>query len=95
MNSVSMSSSTWETQRFDGWYTLAHRSRGVAEFGNARGNENVFTVAEVITWFRYHNYLASQLQQKYPSRSDEELFQNARKKVIATLQVQTASPHFH
>uniref|UniRef100_A0A8C9TXC3 NAD(P)H oxidase (H2O2-forming) n=1 Tax=Scleropages formosus TaxID=113540 RepID=A0A8C9TXC3_SCLFO len=66
--------------------TGQHGRYGLYEFGNARGNENMFTVAEGIIWFRYHNYLASQLQRRHPSWSDEELFQNARKRVIATLQ---------
>ncbi|XP_023650803.1 dual oxidase 1 [Paramormyrops kingsleyae] len=56
------------------------------EFGNAWGNENVFTAAEGIIWFRYHNYLASKLQEEHPSWADEELFQYARKRVVATLQ---------
>ncbi|XP_017569119.2 dual oxidase 2 [Pygocentrus nattereri] len=59
---------------------------GLYEFGNAWANENIFTVAEGIIWFRYHNYLASQLHEDHPSWSDEELFQNARKRVIATFQ---------
>ncbi|KAM9496643.1 dual oxidase 1 [Clarias gariepinus] len=59
---------------------------GLYEFGNAWANENLFTVAEAIVWFRYHNYLATQLQKEHPSWSDEELFQNARKRVIATFQ---------
>uniref|UniRef100_A0A8C9S0G5 NAD(P)H oxidase (H2O2-forming) n=1 Tax=Scleropages formosus TaxID=113540 RepID=A0A8C9S0G5_SCLFO len=75
--------------------TGQHGRYGLYEFGNARGNENMFTVAEGIIWFRYHNYLASQLQRRHPSWSDEELFQNARKRVIATLQVQTMLLHFH
>ncbi len=58
-----------------------------SEFGNAWANENIFTVTEGIIWFRYHNYLASKLYKEHPSWSDEELFQNARKKVIATFQV--------
>lgn len=58
------------------------------EFGNAWANENVFLVAEAIVWFRYHNNLATQLQKEHPSWSDEELFQNARKRVIATFQVE-------
>lgn len=58
-----------------------------SEFGNAWANENIFSVTEGIIWFRYHNYLASELKKKHPSWSDEELFQNARKKVIATFQV--------
>lgn len=57
------------------------------EFGNAWANENIFTVAEAIVWFRYHNYVATQLNKEHPSWSDEELFQNARKRVIATFQV--------
>ncbi|MGH0171990.1 UNVERIFIED_CONTAM: hypothetical protein FKN15_062530 [Acipenser sinensis] len=56
------------------------------EFGNARGNENVFIVAEGVIWFRYHNHLASMLKAEHPLWSDEELFQNARKWVIAALQ---------
>lgn len=59
----------------------------LSEFGNAWANENIFSVTEGIIWFRYHNYLASKLYKEHPSWSDEELFQNARKRVIATLQV--------
>ncbi|KAF4081387.1 hypothetical protein AMELA_G00160610 [Ameiurus melas] len=59
---------------------------GLYEFGNAWANENIFMVAEAIIWFRYHNYLATQLHKEHPSWSDEELFQNARKMVIATFQ---------
>ncbi|KAG7468027.1 hypothetical protein MATL_G00138370 [Megalops atlanticus] len=66
--------------------TGQHGREGLFEFGNARGNENVFTVAEGIIWFRYHNYLALQLQNKHLQWSDEELFQSARKMVVATLQ---------
>ncbi|KAG9341887.1 hypothetical protein JZ751_018204, partial [Albula glossodonta] len=66
--------------------TGQHGREGLYQFGNARGNENVFTVAEGIIWFRYHNYLASKLLEQHPLWSDEELFQNARKRVIATFQ---------
>ncbi|XP_016373255.1 dual oxidase 1-like [Sinocyclocheilus rhinocerous] len=61
-------------------------SQELYEFGNAWANENIFTVTEGIIWFRYHNYLASKLHKEHPSWSDEELFQNARKRVIATFQ---------
>lgn len=61
-------------------------SQELYEFGNAWGNENIFTVTEGIIWFRYHNYLASKLHKEHPSWSDEELFQNARKRVIAIFQ---------
>uniref|UniRef100_A0A6Q2YPV5 NAD(P)H oxidase (H2O2-forming) n=1 Tax=Esox lucius TaxID=8010 RepID=A0A6Q2YPV5_ESOLU len=66
--------------------TGEHGSEGLYELGNAWGNENVFTMAEGIVWFRYHNYIASQLHEKNPSWSDEDLFQNARKTVVATFQ---------
>lgn len=58
-----------------------------AELGNAWANENTFTAAEGIIWFRYHNHVASELQREHPGWSDEELFQNARKTVVATFQV--------
>ncbi|XP_071007469.1 dual oxidase 2-like [Oncorhynchus clarkii lewisi] len=66
--------------------TGQHGPEGLYELGNAWGNENVFTMAEGIVWFRYHNYIASRLSEKHSSWSDEDLFQNARKTVIATFQ---------
>uniref|UniRef100_A0A3Q2Z4W0 Dual oxidase n=1 Tax=Hippocampus comes TaxID=109280 RepID=A0A3Q2Z4W0_HIPCM len=63
-----------------------HGPEGLYELGNAWGNENMFTAAEGIIWFRYHNYLASKLREEHPQWSDEELFQNARKTVVATFQ---------
>jgi len=56
--------------------------------GNAQANENMFTAAEGIIWFRYHNYIASRLHEEHPEWSDERLFQNARKTVVATFQVE-------
>lgn len=58
-----------------------------AVLGNAWANENMFTAAEGIIWFRYHNYVASRLREEHPAWSDEALFQNARKIVVATFQV--------
>uniref|UniRef100_A0A3Q2QI79 NAD(P)H oxidase (H2O2-forming) n=1 Tax=Fundulus heteroclitus TaxID=8078 RepID=A0A3Q2QI79_FUNHE len=58
----------------------------VLELGNAWANENVFTAAEGIIWFRYHNYVATKLHKEHPEWSDERLFQNARKIVVATFQ---------
>ncbi|XP_075998434.1 dual oxidase 1 [Genypterus blacodes] len=66
--------------------TGEHGAQGLYELGNAWANENMFTAAEGIIWFRYHNYLASKLHQEHPEWSDEELFQNARKAVVATFQ---------
>ncbi|KAM7396877.1 hypothetical protein PAMP_019883 [Pampus punctatissimus] len=59
---------------------------GLYELGNAWANENLFTAAEGIIWFRYHNYVASKLYEEHPEWSDEKLFQNARKTVVATFQ---------
>uniref|UniRef100_A0A8C7LSF3 NAD(P)H oxidase (H2O2-forming) n=1 Tax=Oncorhynchus mykiss TaxID=8022 RepID=A0A8C7LSF3_ONCMY len=66
--------------------TGQHGPEGLYELGNGWGNENVFTMAEGIVWFRYHNYIASRLREKHPSWSDEDLFQSARKTVVATFQ---------
>ncbi|XP_038639988.1 dual oxidase 2-like [Scyliorhinus canicula] len=63
-----------------------HGLQGLFDFGNARANESPFLQAESIIWFRYHNYLAGQLKSQNPTWTDEELFQNARKRVIATFQ---------
>ncbi|XP_041964956.1 dual oxidase 1 isoform X1 [Alosa sapidissima] len=59
---------------------------GLYVLGNSWANENVFTLAEGVLWFRYHNYLATKLHVAHPDWSDEQLFQGARKKLIATLQ---------
>ncbi|OWK58826.1 Dual oxidase 2 [Lonchura striata] len=60
--------------------------QGIYDLGSAWGNENPFLQAKSITWFRYHNHLATALAQKHPAWSDEDLFQHARKRVIATFQ---------
>ncbi|KAK0139023.1 Dual oxidase 2 [Merluccius polli] len=66
--------------------TSQHGPAGLYELGNARANENLFTAAEGIIWFRYHNHLASRLHDVHPGWSDEKLFQHARKTVVATFQ---------
>ncbi|XP_041034593.1 dual oxidase 1-like isoform X1 [Carcharodon carcharias] len=66
--------------------TKQHGIQGLFDFGNARANESPFLQAESIIWFRYHNYLAAQLKAQNPTWTDEDLFQNARKRVIATFQ---------
>ncbi|XP_054024899.1 dual oxidase 2 [Dryobates pubescens] len=60
--------------------------RGIYDLGSAWGNESPFLQALGITWFRYHNHLAAGLARAHPSWSDEDLFQHARKQVIATFQ---------
>uniref|UniRef100_A0A3Q1IJ15 NAD(P)H oxidase (H2O2-forming) n=1 Tax=Anabas testudineus TaxID=64144 RepID=A0A3Q1IJ15_ANATE len=66
--------------------TGEHGDEDLYELGNAWANENMFTAAEGIIWFRYHNYVASKLHEEHPDWSDEKLFQNARKTVVATFQ---------
>ncbi|XP_061578582.1 dual oxidase 1 [Cololabis saira] len=66
--------------------TGEHGLQGLYELGHAWANENVFTAAEGIVWFRYHNHVASRLQEQHPSWSDERLFQHARKTVVAAFQ---------
>uniref|UniRef100_A0A670ZBK2 NAD(P)H oxidase (H2O2-forming) n=1 Tax=Pseudonaja textilis TaxID=8673 RepID=A0A670ZBK2_PSETE len=61
-------------------------TQGIFDFGNAKGNENVFLQAMSIVWFRYHNYWAEELAKQNTSWSDEDLFQHARKRVIAIYQ---------
>ncbi|XP_078056229.1 dual oxidase 1-like [Mustelus asterias] len=66
--------------------TGQHGLQGLLDFGNARANESPFLRAESIVWSRYHNFLATQLKSQNPTWTDEDLFQNARKRVIATFQ---------
>ncbi|XP_043536211.1 dual oxidase 2 isoform X1 [Chiloscyllium plagiosum] len=60
--------------------------QGFYDFGNAAANESPFIMAESVIWFRYHNYLASQFEAQNSSWSDEDIFQHARKWVIASFQ---------
>uniref|UniRef100_A0A8C0ANC7 NAD(P)H oxidase (H2O2-forming) n=1 Tax=Buteo japonicus TaxID=224669 RepID=A0A8C0ANC7_9AVES len=60
--------------------------QGIYDLGSAWGNENPFLQAESIAWFRYHNHLATALAKAHPTWPDEDLFQHARKWVIATFQ---------
>ncbi|XP_013929033.1 PREDICTED: dual oxidase 1-like, partial [Thamnophis sirtalis] len=61
-------------------------TEGIFDFGNAKANENVFLQAMSVVWFRYHNHWAEQLAKQNTNWSDEDLFQHARKRVIATYQ---------
>lgn len=62
-----------------------------AAFGAQRGNREPFLQALGLLWFRYHNLCAKRLAQEHPHWGDEELFQHARKRVIATYQVSHAT----
>nr|XP_023394848.1 LOW QUALITY PROTEIN: dual oxidase 2 [Loxodonta africana] len=60
--------------------------RGLYDFGAERGNREPFLQALGLLWFRYHNLWAQRLAREHPRWGDEELFQHARKRVIATYQ---------
>ncbi|KAI3410341.1 BLI-3 blue-light-inducible Bli-3 protein [Globodera pallida] len=54
--------------------------------GDPRINENPGLLSFGLILFRWHNMQARRLQKEFPSWTDEELFQGARRLVIATLQ---------
>ncbi|XP_064081195.1 dual oxidase 2-like isoform X2 [Macrobrachium nipponense] len=57
------------------------------KLGNPRGNENPFLLTFGILWFRWHNLFAEYFQFKHgKSWSDDRIFNEARKWVIATYQ---------
>ncbi|XP_056671998.1 dual oxidase 2 [Monodelphis domestica] len=60
--------------------------QGLYAFGAERGNQNPFLQAVGLLWFRYHNFWAQRLAEEHKDWGDEELFQHARKRVIATYQ---------
>jgi dual oxidase len=55
--------------------------------GDPRLNENPGLLSFGLILFRWHNIQAQKLQANNPKWTDEELFQGARRMVIATLQV--------
>lgn len=59
--------------------------------GDPRTNQNPAILAIGIVFFRYHNVIASRIEAEHPQWSDEEIFQRARRIVVAVLQVRTIS----
>lgn len=57
--------------------------------GDVRANENVELTAMQTLFAREHNRIAGQLQTAHPTWTDEQLYQNARRIVIAELQIIT------
>uniref|UniRef100_A0A0B7AIC9 NAD(P)H oxidase (H2O2-forming) n=1 Tax=Arion vulgaris TaxID=1028688 RepID=A0A0B7AIC9_9EUPU len=57
-------------------------------FGNPRTYENPFLNALAVVWFRYHNYVAQEIQRQDSLNllNDEQIFNAARKRVIAQYQ---------
>ncbi len=59
----------------------------VTVLGDARSNQNPALLAFGILFFRWHNVIASRYLAQNPTWTDEEIFQKARRFVVATLQV--------
>ena len=59
----------------------------VTAIGNAKGHESPFLLALQIVWHRYHNKVAANIKQDSPRLSDDQVFNLARNRVIATFQV--------
>src|SRR5207253_9584668 len=57
--------------------------------GDVRANENIELTAMQTLFVREHNRIAAQLQAAHPTWTDEQLYQEARKMVIAELQMIT------
>jgi hypothetical protein len=57
--------------------------------GDVRANENIELTAMQTLFAREHNRIASQLQAAHPTWTDEQLYQQARRLVIAELQIIT------
>ncbi|XP_057664669.1 dual oxidase [Diorhabda carinulata] len=54
--------------------------------GDARTNQNPALLTISVLFFRWHNVVASRIKKHNPNWSDEDVFQRARRIVIATLQ---------
>jgi len=57
--------------------------------GDVRANEQVGLTAMHTLFVREHNFQADKVRQKHPSFNDDEIYQRARKRVIALMQVIT------
>ena len=55
--------------------------------GDPRTNQNPALLTFGILFFRWHNVVAARVQAEHPDWPDEEVFQRARRYVVATLQV--------
>lgn len=55
--------------------------------GDPRTNQNPALLAFGILFFRWHNVVAGRIHAEHPTWTDEEIFQKARRFVIASMQV--------
>ena len=68
---------------------LPRNAKGAFIAGDDRLNENPALTSMHTIWMREHNRIAEQLAQQHPQWSDETVFQEARRWVIAELQAIT------
>lgn len=54
--------------------------------GDARTNQNPALLSFAILFLRWHNVQAQEVKKAHPDFNDEEIFQKARRQVIASLQ---------
>ncbi|XP_018563303.1 dual oxidase [Anoplophora glabripennis] len=54
--------------------------------GDPRTNQNPALLTISIIFFRWHNVIANRIKEQHPNWSDEDIFQKARRLVVATLQ---------
>ena len=54
--------------------------------GDPRVNQNPALLSLGIVFYRWHNLQAAKIQDEHPEWNDEDIFQQARRRVIATLQ---------
>ena len=62
--------------------------------GDPRTNQNPGVLALAIVFYRWHNFHAMLIKSKQPDWVDEDVFQAARRKVIATMQVSSCVLRF-
>ena len=58
----------------------------ISETGGRNVNENPFLLSIGVIWFRHHNYLARTLGAANPNWTDEQVFNEARIRNVATYQ---------
>lgn len=63
--------------------------------GNPLAHENPFILAINIIFYRWHNVLAKSISEKYNDWDDEQIFNEARKWVVASLQVGLSLTQLH
>ncbi|KAI8481248.1 cuticle development [Branchiostoma belcheri] len=61
----------------------------LAALGNVRGNENPFLLAVSTAWNRWHNHWAHRIHTQHPDWTDDQVFQQAKRWVVATYQRST------